>query len=210
MSFLRSFFLKDPMLLKNPLAPEPTGINEAVWNRRWTKRKSNYNKNPATETPEVREAFRLLEHLVRNQSVEGFDVHEAVCATAAAISRIGTGKHAYLAEELLNFVKKIAQRKLVVHPGDAKAMNEYIDGCVLVNKAERALAPMEAKATANMVVLDKEFTRQSNKLAKSEAAFDKAFAGMVPNNDEYYMGAVQGIRKGRRGRKGRKTRKIRS
>jgi hypothetical protein len=195
MSLFRSLF-KDPMLLKNPLAPEPTGINEAVWNRRWTKRKSNYNKNPAAESPEVQEAFRLVEQLVRNQSVPGFDVHDAVCETSAAISRIGTGKHAYLADELLNFVKKIAQRTLVTSPREARAINEYIDGCVMVDRAERALAPMEAKATANMVVLDKEFTRQSNKLAKSEAAINKAFASMFPNNDKaYYRGGSTGKRR---------------
>jgi len=201
-------FFKDPMLLKNPLAPEPTGINEAVWNRRWTKRKANYNKNPAEETPEVREAFRLLEHLVRNQSVEGFDVHDAVCTTAAAISRIGTAKHAYLAEELLNFVKKIAQRKLVVRPGDASAMNKYIDGCVLVDKVERALAPMEAKSAHNIVILDKDFDVLSKKLEKSEAAFDEAFAGMnLSNNSAYFTGQLPGQKK--RSRKTRKTRKTR-
>jgi len=200
----RALLGKDPMLLKNPLAPEPTGINEAVWNRRWTKRKSNYNKNPATEPPEVREAFRLVEDLVRNQNTVEFDVHEAVCSASAAISRIPSGKHAYLADELLNFVKKIAQRKLVTSPSEARAINEYIDGCVMVDRAERALALMEAKGAANMVVLDKAFATQSNKLAKGEAAVDKAFASMFPNNDKkYYMGGSTGKR--RRTVRNRKT-----
>jgi hypothetical protein len=203
MSLFRSLF-KDPMLLKNPLAPEPTGINEAVWNRRWTKRKSNYNKNPSDETPEVREAFRQLEQLVQNQSVPGFDVHEAVCSTAAAISRIGTAKHAYLAEELLNFVKKIAQRNLVTSPSEARAINEYIDGCVMVDRAERALGAIEMKANKNFVALDKKFAAQSNKLTKSEAVVEKAFAGMGPNSDmAYYMG-LQGEKRGRKTRRNRR------
>jgi hypothetical protein len=181
MSFLRPFW-KDPMLLQSPLSAEDTGITNNVYDRRYAKRKANFDKDPAGETPEVREAFRLVETLVRNQALPEFDVHRAMCEALGAITRIGTKKHAHLATELANFVRFLAKRVLKpTTQHNADTLETYAKGCEMVDQAERNATTAHLAAAAEFEAVNRHLKEQGERQNFLEAVVGTGLAKAAPS-----------------------------
>jgi len=170
------------MLLTSPLSAESTDIANNVYERRYTKRKANFDKDPAGETPEVREAFRLVEALVRNQALPEFDVHRAMCDALSAIARIGTKKHAHLATELANFVRFLAKRVLNPKtPRNTAGLEAYARGCEMVVGAEQSVASVEAMAARNQAKVNRHLKEQGERQNFLEAVMGTGLAKAAPS-----------------------------